>query len=318
MEKQGPHVDPESPTYTAPDPARLPARFREAMSSPEMQLFRETLRLRPDASIREAVLDDLSTYYGLSPAECVERCINWESWSVKEWNARDRSSPEGIADFYATVQSWSFDLLWYAYVQAEGALYPVPVVAARELGSGLVGRRVLDFGSGVGTTAHFLEALGCQVDLADISTPLLEFARFRLERRNVVASYLNLTQTSLPESEYDVIFAIDTLVHVPDLKAVANQLHRALKPNGLLFANFDTRPPSPENSWHLYAKDLPMRYVVQRAGFEQRARFDGYLTRYEKVSSRGLGHSARGLRDRVLVNTPVREAYRSLRRRVAL
>ena len=39
--------------------------------------------------------------------------------------------------------------------------------------------------------------------------------------------------------------------------------------DGLLIASFDTRPPSPENAWHLYSDDTVMRRAVQDIGFVQ-------------------------------------------------
>jgi hypothetical protein len=63
----------------------------------------------------------------------LQRCINWEAWSVEEWHARERHTPDEIADFYRTMQSWAFDLAWYAYLQTEGYAYPVSVAAARSI-----------------------------------------------------------------------------------------------------------------------------------------------------------------------------------------
>ena len=65
--------------------------------------------------------------------------------------------------------------------------YPVDVVIAQSLPADAAGGRVLDLGSGAGTVAQFLAGLGYRVDLADISTGLLDFARFRLQPRGVAA-----------------------------------------------------------------------------------------------------------------------------------
>src|SRR5205814_1215983 len=52
-------------------------------------------------------------------------------------------------------------------------------------------------------------------------------------------------------------------------------LHAALRPGGWLITNFDVRPPSPENAWHLYDDDLNLRAILHRAGFVPAGRF-GY------------------------------------------
>jgi SAM-dependent methyltransferase len=208
-----------------------------------MELFRASLRLPGITDVRAAVLDDLSTYSGLSVEECVERCRNWESWSVKEWSAADRSSKDGMTDFYRTTESWAFDLLWFAYLQAEGYGLPTSVLALQAIGARDHGPAHLDFGSGAGVTSQVFARAGYDTALADISTSLLDFARFRLSRRGQEARFIDLNDERLGTGRYDVITALDTLILIPDLPDVVAGLHRALRPGGWLITNFDVRPP---------------------------------------------------------------------------
>lgn len=312
--KQGQHQDPLAPGFVPPDPAARAPGWVAAASGPELASYRAALALPGQPDVRAAVLDDLSTYYQLDPDECVRRCVNWEAWSVEEWNRRDRSTDEAIRDFYNSTQSWSFDLLWYAYLQAVGVLYPTPVVAARRLRPAREAPRCLDFGSGVGDTAQLLLALGYTVDLADVSRTLLAFARWRLERRGQQAAFLDLNDVTLPANTYDAILAKDVLVHVPDFADTVRMLHRALRPGGLLLTNFDTRPPSPENVAHLYADDLPLRRTLQDIGFEQVDTLDGYLIVYRRVRPAGAAHLVRRARNAVVLGPP-RRLYRWARPR---
>lgn len=311
VEKQGAHPDPLDPALAPPDPATWGPLQRSAWNSPSMQSLRAALAAPGRGSTRDGVLDDLSNRYGYSRDECVRLCVHWEEWSVREWQAATRDTPESLADFYRSTKSWSFDLLWYAYLQVEGHAYPVaPAVAANApKGPG----RHLDFGSGVGTTSQIFRALDYETELADISSSLLEFAHFRHTRRGMLARYIDLNQESLEPGRYDVITAIDTLVHVPDVAETVRVLHRALKPGGLLFANFDVRPPSPENAWHLYSNDLPLRFILQRTGFEPEASLDGMITRYRRVEPNGIAHFTRGVRDTVLLRSPLRATFRAVR-----
>ncbi|HEV2953850.1 MAG TPA: class I SAM-dependent methyltransferase [Candidatus Dormibacteraeota bacterium] len=311
--KQGSHLDPGDPTVEIPDPLNWSQGRREAFSSPAMETFRSVLRLEGHGDIRSAIVDDLATYHHLSIEDTVRRAVNWESWSVEEWQTERRDTEQGLVRFYQETQSWAFDLLWYAYLQAEGFHYPVSVAIAVCLGmdGGASGLTHLDFGSGAGVTAQFFGALGCESTMADISTSLLAFSRFRLERRGIAGTkFIDLNQEPLPTAAFDVITAIDTLAHVPDLKSAAANLHRALKPGGMLFANFDVRPPSAENAWHLYDDDLPLRWILHRTGFEQVTSLDGFSIQYRRVPPRGLAHLIRGLRDLVLLRSPLRRAYR--------
>lgn len=313
--KQGAHPDPEDPAYRAPDPATLPDQWRHALASPEMASYRASLTLPNQPSIRASILDDLSTYYHLDPDECVRRCVHWEQWSVEEWQERPRDSAAGLTDFYNTTESWSFDHIWAAYLQAEGAVYPAAVVAAQTIPKTARTLRCLDFGSGVGDMGHLMAALGHQVDLADVSKTLLAFSRFRLERRGQQVGYIDLNDATLETGKYDVVVAKDVLAHVPDFRATVTMLHRSLRPGGLLLTTFDTRPATPENAWHLYEDDLPLRRTLQDVGFEQLANLGSYLFVFRRVQPTGLPHLVRRARNAVLLG-PLRRAYRDSRWRI--
>ena len=299
---QGLHIDPEDGATRPPAPASLTPAEREAWTGPLMETFREGLRLAEMSDVRTAILDDLSAYYGYSPDECVQRCLHWEEWSIAEWKSGNRSSADGLVDFYQSTQSWSFDLLWYAYLQATGYAAPGSVMLATEATRRGVGpgAQHLDFGSGIGATAQLFQGLGYVSTLADISTTLQAFARFRFERRGQSATFLDLNTTALPADCYDVVTAIDVLAHVPDVAVTARELHQAMKPGGILFANYDVRPPSDANAWHLYADVAPLEWAVRRAGFARRGAVDGSWGIYERVEPRGAAYAVRSARDLLL------------------
>jgi len=281
-----------------------------------MELFRAGLRLPGGAGARAAVLEDLSGYSGLTPDQCVERCRDWESWSVREWFAADRSGPDGVTDFYRTTESWAFDLLWYAYLQAAGYAYPTSVLALRAVAGRGRGRAHLDFGSGVGVTSQLFARAGYETTLADVSTSLLDFARYRLSRRGQAARFIDLNDEKLETGRYDVITALDTLTHIPDLAEVVAGLHGALRPGGWLVANFDVRPPSPQNAPFLYQDDLDLRAMLHRAGFAPSGRFGGYMT-YRRADPSGTSQRLRVLSDRLVLTSGPRRVIRRQRRRLA-
>ena len=171
----------------------------------------------------------------------------------------------------------------------------------------------LDFGSGVGVTSQLFTAMGYETTLADVSTPLLDFAKFRLGRRGVEAQYMDLSTSRPLGGGFDVVTAIDTLAHVPDVAETSAALHEAMAPRGELWANFDTRPKTRENAWHLYDDDLPLRWKLQRAGFEPARAYDGMITRYGRVEVGTTAHMLHGARDLLLLRGPARPAYRRLR-----
>ena len=261
---QGIHADPlEDPgdaRWEHPDK-------KAALDGPEMETFRAALKI-DDLDVRESVLQELSDYHGFSPEECLKRCLHWEDWSVEEWKSADRSTPEGIQEFYQSVESWAFDLMWYAYLQTTGHGYPASVIAARFAADTAKGRDYLDFGSGTGTTAQLFARLGFRSTMADISEPLLKFAAWRMERHGDQAAQIHLTTEELPANTYDFITALDTLVHVTDFDATARDLHRAIRPGGYLLANFDVRKQGDYGTqWHLYNDLHTLDHRLRVAGF---------------------------------------------------
>lgn len=305
---QGRHIDPvEQP---AVDPDTWDRAHAAAFTSPEMTVFRDSLRFG-SGDLRACVLDDLATYHGITPEEARLRCLSWEERSVQEWEAAGADDDGGRVAFYRTMQSWSYDLMWWAYLQAEMHAEPSSVVAVRFLQANVVGRRHLDFGSGVGVTGQLFAATGWATTLADLSSTLLGFARFRLERRGQVAEYVDLHERALPAGAYDVITAIDTLAHVPDVFRTACELHGVLAGDGILIANFDIRSAAPETAWHLHDDDLRARYELRRAGFRQIAHIGGGLVAYRKVDDRGAARARRRARDWIILVSPLRRAARA-------
>jgi SAM-dependent methyltransferase len=258
------------------DPAEVPADslgwhpdWTAAFESPEMETFRSALRLG-DLDVRASVLQELADDHGASPEECLRRCLHWEDWSVEEWKSADRSTDEGIRDFYLTVKSWAFDLSWYSYLQATGHAFPASVAAARFAKDNAPGRDHLDFGSGTGTTAQLFGRLGFHTSMADISEPLLDYAAWRMDLHGDRAARIDLNTQTLPTNGYDFITALDTLVHVPDFDATARDLHRAIRPGGYLLANFDVRKKDDHGSlWHLHNDLHVLDHRLRAAGFER-------------------------------------------------
>lgn len=308
----GRHPDPETAGAAAPDPAGWPKGWREAFGSPFMDVFRRGLRYR-GRSVRDSVLDDLATYFAIPPDQALEHCLDWERESVAEWEAAPRDDPAGITDFYRTTRSWCFDLLWYAYLQASGFAYPSSVDIARSLRDRPVDGPALDFGSGAGVTAQLVAALGRPVTLADISATLLDFAGFRLRRRDLELPAIDLTRRGLDAGAYGVITAIDTLAHVPDVPATLQMLHRALRPDGVLFTNLDVRQPSAETAWHLYADESPLRLELHRAGFRAVQTLEWGMVRYRRVDPSRGGEWVWRLGQTVRSRTPVGHALSRLR-----
>jgi 2-polyprenyl-3-methyl-5-hydroxy-6-metoxy-1,4-benzoquinol methylase len=313
---QGLHVDPEDPATPPPSTAGWsPARWR-AENSVHMRLFADALRPPAGGAVRDGVIDDLADYYHLTPEQVIHRCLHWEDESVQEWRASSPDTPEGLAQFFNSVESWSFDLLWYSYLQTVGFAYPKHVVVADRLPPPAPNARLLDFGSGVGVTAQLFAALGYDVALADVSAPLLVFAQWRLEQRGVKATYIQLP-AQLPEASYDVITALDSFTHVPDPLQTARELYQATRPGGYLVVNFATRRPSERSAWHLYDDDLPLRWAIERTGYVPVHYIDNRVWIYQALPTTGAPWQLHKARAWLRLASPPARGLRAMRHALA-
>jgi 2-polyprenyl-3-methyl-5-hydroxy-6-metoxy-1,4-benzoquinol methylase len=106
---------------------------------------------------------------------------------------------------------------------------------AANMGNRLVGRpaKVLDFGSSVGELSHILDYAGEYhfVESDDASAQFLLAQNDRARR---------LALSEVPQSSYDIIFAIDSLEHNEDFAGLLEDLSKRLKPEGILILSGPT------------------------------------------------------------------------------
>ena len=109
------------------------------------------------------------------------------------------------------------------------------------------GGSVLDLGGGPGRMAVPLAAR-YRVTLADLSEDMLRIAGADAAAAGTAAN-LALTQldagSPLPfaDGAFDAALCVDLLVHLPAPHAALSELHRVLKPGGLLVADVSNREP---------------------------------------------------------------------------
>lgn len=101
-------------------------------------------------------------------------------------------------------------------------------------------RRVLDVGCGAGAFAARLAGRSEQVDAVDRSTEMIDEARHRTPD-NVNCIVGDVLVDSLPGKDYDAIFSISALHHMP-LQDALPVLASALRPGGVLAAVALPRP----------------------------------------------------------------------------
>jgi ubiquinone/menaquinone biosynthesis C-methylase UbiE len=110
-----------------------------------------------------------------------------------------------------------------------------------ELPQPVAGRRVLEFGCHLGATAIVLALLGAEVVATDVDPAMVALARVNAERYGVSDRIQFLAHDPgqpLPfdDTAFDVVSCNSVLEYVSDdqLAATQNELHRVLRPGGLL------------------------------------------------------------------------------------
>jgi 2-polyprenyl-3-methyl-5-hydroxy-6-metoxy-1,4-benzoquinol methylase len=285
FERQGAHPDPADPASTPPE---WPDWAKPLRTSASYKAFAAVMQTPAHSDIRTAVLHELSTYWQRSLEETLDRCINAEDYSVAEWKEGDRSTNDGLLAFYQMCESWAYLLLWYDYLRACGYSVPAVVDCSEWLSTRVAPGTHLDFGAGVGTASMMFHQLGWQSTVSDVSMPLLDFARWRAAQRGMQIGALDLREP-LPANAFDVVTAIDTFAHVPNVHESAVQLHRAMRPGGYLFADYDVREQSEHNAWHLYSQRYGLEWDVRRAGFRHVGAVNGGRTQiYQREERNSL------------------------------
>jgi mycofactocin glycosyltransferase len=155
--------------------------------------------------------------------------LRWEQ-TVQEPGARQ------VEKFYDTADDYVEDLMWWHTLGEDNS--PLAYVAALEFALLAGCKAYLDFGSGVGSGALLFRSYGFDVTLADISSLMLSFCKYRFGERGREASFVDLKEASLSETAFDFVTAMDVFEHLVDPAKTVDSLHRCLKPGGYVYGRF--------------------------------------------------------------------------------
>ena len=157
----------------------------------------------------------------------VDRMRAWESAEIS------RSGVEARLTQHATAGRLSQKTL--QRYRSPGADTWFPLEYAYHILGDVEGRRVVDFGCGSGSNSVHLALRGAALAGLDISESLIRLARQRLEANGVARSARFVVgsahDTPFEDNSIDVVFGIAILHHL-DLRLVAREVHRILKPGG--------------------------------------------------------------------------------------
>jgi SAM-dependent methyltransferase len=228
-------------SWRAVEAGVLDAQECAAQEQQELDAYRERWRgaLLVDGhqELRSSLLDEICAFTGGGREEVERRCSSAVETLAAQWRAQvDVRDAASIERYYDRAGAYLYDLMWWHALEYD--LSPLAYVNALEFAGQRGCRRYLDFGSGVGAGALLFGRHGLQVALADVSSELLAFSRWRLARRGQPARFFDLKHDKLPDSAFDLITAMDVFEHLVDPVEAVDQLQRALAPGGYLLGRF--------------------------------------------------------------------------------
>jgi SAM-dependent methyltransferase len=245
-------------------------REQERLLEPYRAEWEKALLREGETDLRTSLLKEVALYYRVSDLTAIDRSCNLAVETLTaEWKTtvdpRQRSSIESFYD----AKTHIYDLInWHTLQDDSG---PLAHIVALEIAREHNVRTCLDFGSGVGSGGLLFCRAGIDTTLADISTTLLDFARWRFHLRGLTARFVDLNTTSLAEASFDMILAMDVFEHLVEPVEVAERLWHALKPGGLLFARIHAEA-DPNHPQHIVEDFRPTFARMEDLGFVERWR----------------------------------------------
>jgi len=216
-------------------------RQQERLLDEHRAVWHRALHLDRQGSPEHDVLDELAAYFsGTDRAELERRCTEATGRLKADWHRGGGNDLRAIERFYDENEGHIFDLMWWHTLCFD--VSPLAYVVALDFARRRECRRYLDFGSGVGSGAILFARHGLTASLADISSTLLRFARWRFARRGLPATFIDLNPSKLPDETYDLITAMDVFEHLTDPVATVDQLSASLKSGGYVFGRFAAEP----------------------------------------------------------------------------
>lgn len=181
-----------------------------------------------------------------------------EKADIEESRFKDKESftPEQVIELYNVNESMCFACLNHYPFHSEGIIKdykPNINIKLLEFGAGL-GGDLINFEKRGFTNLHFFE----------ISKICIEFMSFLKKKYQLK---INILQEL--EKDYDIIFSIDVIEHIPNQKEVMEDLFKRLKVGGVFFLGYHFTPKGEEGRPSHYEEKHPISKLFEENGFKQ-------------------------------------------------
>ncbi len=263
--------------------------------------FQGVLTLPGHNTLQESLCSEAAEFTGQMPVEVSQRVQSSTQVLAELWRKEDRSSEESQTGFYLDNDEYLYDLVRYNSTEVFAGLGAA--VTNFVLSKGKV-RKVIDFGAGIGSLGIVLASLGFEVTLADVSRPLLEFARWRFWKRGLQADFVDLTKRQPETCCAHLVSALDTFEHIANLRCTLSDIYEWLMPGGwLVFNSFSENDLLADLDHPMHISSGRSIFPVMRSiGYGLRMVFEG-LNCYRKPIRRWLPKSIPGISSRIYWST---------------
>jgi 2-polyprenyl-3-methyl-5-hydroxy-6-metoxy-1,4-benzoquinol methylase len=202
------------------------------------RLWTEALLVQGRRDLAESCIYELGLYTRCEDSGEIRRlCRLAVETLAEEWrNKVDPKDRKSVENFYNETRAEIYELMWWHTLVDD--LSPLSYVTALQFAERKGCHSCLDFGAGAGSGSILFARHGFEVGLADISSPLLEFSRWRFGLRNLPGEFYDLKTRGLPPAAFDMITAMDVFEHLADPVEALETLSTALRPGGFLYGRF--------------------------------------------------------------------------------
>jgi SAM-dependent methyltransferase len=237
-----------------------------AYSEQECSARLTTLLAPRTGDIAEELILELSEYFRTSVEDVRARLAGATESFTEEWKQHvpDGRDERAVTRFYNESKTELFDLAhWHSH---DPIHYRALMCAdiAHERGC----RDYLDYGSGIGSDALVFASVGCRPTLADVSEPLLAFAKWRCERRGFDVRTIDLKTGRPPSGQFDAVVCFDVLEHIHRPLRALWTIHQSMRPGAVLFMHAPFGP-DPDRPMHVVHEDV-VTPRMRQVGFHWR------------------------------------------------
>lgn len=170
--------------------------------------------------------EDLDKYWGEKGTQKIK----------KDWQETNTKAPQEIEKFYENEVAYIPKLASWHCIKKNDTI--LQIVRSLQFAVRHNCHKYLDFGCGIGSSGLLFHYYGFEVELVDISTPLLDFAKFRFHLRGIKSRVIStdLKKTKIQKQNYyEFASAVEVLEHISDPAEIMKVIHQLLIKRGFIF-----------------------------------------------------------------------------------